>query len=46
MLDALRKRDWSGFALRYNGADYKVTKYDDSMKAAYDTLVKQRSQGQ
>lgn len=43
MLDALRKHDWAGFAMRYNGPDYKATKYDESMRSAYDGLVRQRS---
>lgn len=43
MLEALRKHDWAGFALRYNGSDYKVTKYDDSMRSAYDSLAKLRT---
>lgn len=34
-LDAyLRKSDWSGFALRYNGAGYKANQYDTKLAAA------------
>ena len=34
-LDAyLRKSDWAGFALRYNGAGYKANQYDTKLAAA------------
>lgn len=32
---ALRRRDWAGFARRYNGAGYAENKYDVKMAAAY-----------
>ena len=35
MLQALRKKDWAAFALRYNGPDYAKFKYDKKMEAAY-----------
>lgn len=31
----LRKRDWAGFSLRYNGPSYKKRGYDTKMAAAY-----------
>lgn len=31
----LRKRDWAGFALNYNGEDYRSNKYDTKLAAAY-----------
>lgn len=31
----LRKRDWAGFSLRYNGPSYKKRGYDTRMAAAY-----------
>lgn len=34
-LQALRNKDWAGFALRYNGADYAKFSYDKKMAAAY-----------
>ena len=34
-LQALRNKDWPGFALRYNGADYAKFAYDKKMAAAY-----------
>lgn len=33
--DALRRKDWAGFAKGYNGKDYRINKYDDKMAAAY-----------
>lgn len=35
MLIHLRKRDWAGFARRYNGTAYAVNKYDVKLAAAY-----------
>ena len=35
MLAALRKRDWAGFAKRYNGAGYKKNQYDTKLADAY-----------
>lgn len=34
----LQKKDWSGFALRYNGKFYAVNKYDTKMQTAYNVL--------
>ena len=34
-LQALRNKDWAGFALRYNGAEYAKFSYDKKMAAAY-----------
>lgn len=31
----LINKDWAGFAYRYNGAGYKVNRYDEKMLAAY-----------
>lgn len=33
--DELRRHDWAGFARGYNGAGYKVNKYDEKLAAAY-----------
>lgn len=35
LLDALREKRWVNFARGYNGAGYKVNKYDERLKAAY-----------
>lgn len=35
LLPSLRKRDWAGFARRYNGTAYAVNKYDQKLAAAY-----------
>jgi hypothetical protein len=35
LVDELRRRDWAGFARRYNGPSYKANAYDDKMAAAY-----------
>ena len=38
-LDAyLRKYDWTNFALRYNGQNYKANQYDTRLAAAYKEL--------
>ena len=34
-LQALRNKDWAGFALRYNGTEYAKFSYDKKMAAAY-----------
>jgi hypothetical protein len=34
-LQALRNKDWAGFALRYNGPEYAKFSYDKKMAAAY-----------
>jgi len=36
LVQALRAKDWSGFALVYNGDDYKKYSYDTRMKADYE----------
>lgn len=36
----LRKKDWAGFARRYNGASYKKRRYDTRMANAYRRLRK------
>jgi hypothetical protein len=33
--DELRNHNWAGFALRYNGAGYKVNQYDTKLAKAY-----------
>jgi len=33
--DELRNKDWSGFALSYNGRGYKLNQYDMKLKKAY-----------
>ena len=35
----LQRRDWAGFARRYNGPNYAINKYDLKMAAAYETFV-------
>lgn len=35
MFNALKRRDWAGFASRYNGSKYKVNRYDTKLAAAY-----------
>lgn len=35
LLPSLRKRDWAGFARRYNGTAFAVNKYDVKLAAAY-----------
>lgn len=35
LTDELKRRDWAGFARGYNGADYKINKYDTKLAAAY-----------
>lgn len=35
MADELRRKDWAGFAKRYNGAAYAVNAYDKKLEAAY-----------
>lgn len=31
----LKNHDWAGFARQYNGADYKINRYDTKLAAAY-----------
>ncbi|WP_131667360.1 N-acetylmuramidase family protein [Psychrobacter pygoscelis] len=35
LLDELQRKDWAGFAKKYNGSSYKVNKYDEKLAAAY-----------
>jgi hypothetical protein len=35
ILDFLQKKDWAGFAQRYNGPRYKENQYDTKLQAAY-----------
>lgn len=39
MLEALRKKDWAGFAARYNGPGYARNRYDERLSAEYQKLV-------
>lgn len=39
-LRSLRKGDWADFAYRYNGANYKVNKYDVKLPQAFDKFSK------
>ena len=38
MVDDLRKKNWAGFARKYNGASYAKRGYHTKMAAAYDKL--------
>lgn len=40
-LELLRKKDWAGFAFRYNGPKYKENQYDKKLQAAYDRFSKE-----
>jgi len=40
MKKALQKKDWAGFAKKYNGPEYKKNNYDTKLKNAYDSLQK------
>jgi hypothetical protein len=33
---ALKKHDWAAFARQYNGGDYKINRYDEKLKKAYE----------
>lgn len=35
LADELRRHDWAGFALGYNGEGYKANRYDEKMARAY-----------
>lgn len=35
MMQALRSRDWAGFAYRYNGKGYAANRYDTRLETAY-----------
>lgn len=34
--ETLRRKDWAGFALRYNGTGYRVNKYDTKLAKAFE----------
>ena len=36
MLSCLKKKDWEGFACRYNGSDYKDNNYHIKLQNAYN----------
>jgi len=36
--DALQRHDWAEFARRYNGPDYKLNRYDEKLRAAYERI--------
>lgn len=38
---ALKNKDWTEFSRRYNGPNYKINKYDDKMKEAYEKFSKE-----
>lgn len=38
LVDELQRKDWAGFASRYNGPGYAANKYDEKMAAAYARL--------
>lgn len=35
LITTLRNKKWAEFALKYNGEDYKINKYDEKLKSAY-----------
>ena len=37
----MKSKNWVEIARRYNGANYKINRYDEKLKAAYDNLTKQ-----
>jgi hypothetical protein len=41
MAEALRKKDWTAFARRYNGPGYAKNDYDGKLKAAYERFAKE-----
>lgn len=38
LIDELQRKDWAGFASRYNGPAYAVNRYDEKMAEAYARL--------
>ena len=36
LIQYLQKRDWAGFALRYNGSGYKENRYDEKLARAFN----------
>lgn len=45
LADELQRKDWKGFAYRYNGENYAVLGYHTKMAAAYAELVKDPEAG-
>lgn len=41
LVDELQRRDWAGFAERYNGEGYKANQYDTRLAAAYKQAKKE-----
>jgi hypothetical protein len=39
LLQALKSKDWAGFAYRYNGAAYKENNYDQRLLTAYKNFI-------
>ena len=37
--DELRARDWNNFAAGYNGANYRINKYDEKLSRAYTKYI-------
>lgn len=40
MHSALKKKDWAGFAARYNGKAYKKNNYDQKLRGEFDRLTR------
>ena len=38
--DELQRKDWAGFARGYNGANYRINKYDEKLSKAYNKYSK------
>lgn len=38
--DELQRKDWAGFARGYNGANYRINKYDEKLAKAYQKYSK------
>ncbi len=38
--DELQRKDWKGFARGYNGANYRINKYDEKLASAYKKFSK------
>lgn len=41
MSNALKKRDWAGFARAYNGEGYKKNLYDEKLQIAYERFARE-----
>lgn len=41
LIPFLEKRDWAGFAKKYNGPSYKKNEYDTRLQSAYNMYLKQ-----